>query len=132
MTALAGSVGLLASLVVSLPLASVVASLVVLVSGIGVTTPPATSLALSDYPHLAGTTSSLLGLTRYAFGGIAAPLVGLGGTVTAASLGMVALSVTVAAVAAFVVLVHANRHHQARCTGWPSSSSSTACLPSTA
>ncbi len=111
---LIGSLGLIASLVVPLPLTAVVACLVVLVSGIGVTTPPATSLALADYPHLAGTTSSLLGLTRCAFGGLAAPMVGLGGAVTAASLGTVTLIVTLAAAAAFVALVRAQRVHRTR------------------
>ena len=44
-----------------------VLSLLTMVSGVAVTTPPATSLALTGYPHMAGTASSLLGLARFAF-----------------------------------------------------------------
>ncbi|MEU2289148.1 hypothetical protein ABZ614_46005 [Streptomyces sp. NPDC013178] len=66
------------------------------------TTPPSTSLALAHYPEIAGTASSLLGMARFAFGGLAAPLVGLGGAGTAVPLGLV----TVAS-AALAAIVHA-------------------------
>ena len=69
-----------------------------MVSGVAVTTPPATSLALAGYPDIAGTASSFLGVARFAFGGLAAPLVGLGAgvaplalvTLAAAALGALA------------------------------------------
>jgi len=68
-----------------------------------VTTPPATSLALAGYPDIAGTASSFLGVARFAFGGLAAPLVGLGAgvaplalvTLAAAALGALAYAGTV-------------------------------------
>jgi DHA1 family bicyclomycin/chloramphenicol resistance-like MFS transporter len=70
-----------------------------MVSGVAATTPPTTSLAMAEYPHLAGTASSLLGLARYAFGALTAPLVGLGGADTALPLGLVTLaSVVLAAI----------------------------------
>ena len=75
----AGAGGLLATAAFQLPLVVVIASLLALVSGVAVTTPPATSLALAGYPEMAGTASSFLGVARFAFGGLAAPLVGLGG-----------------------------------------------------
>jgi len=75
---LAGAGGLLATAAWDLPLAAVVLSLLTMVSGVAVTTPPATSLALAGYPDIAGTASSFLGVARFAFGGLAAPLVGLG------------------------------------------------------
>ncbi|GHE07029.1 multidrug effflux MFS transporter [Klenkia taihuensis] len=78
----AGAAGLLATAALDLPLVAVIVSLLFLVSGVAVTTPPATSLALTGYPHIAGTASSFLGMARFAFGGIAAPLVGLGTGVT--------------------------------------------------
>lgn len=74
-----GAAGLLATAAAGLPLPVVLASLFLIVSGVAVTTPPATSLALSDYPEMSGTASSFLGVARFAFGGLAAPLVGLGG-----------------------------------------------------
>ena len=64
-------------------------------------TPPATCLALKGYPEVAGTASSLLGLARFAFGGIAAPLVGIGGAGNALPLGIVTLVSVAAAVACF-------------------------------
>jgi MFS transporter, DHA1 family, multidrug resistance protein len=57
---------------------------------VAVTSPPATSLALTDYPDIAGTASSLLGLARFAFGGLAAPLVGIAGANEALPFGVVA------------------------------------------
>lgn len=51
-----------------------------MVSGVAVTTPPTTSIALAGYPDVTGTASSFLGVARFAFSGFAAPLVGLGGT----------------------------------------------------
>ena len=62
----------------------------------------ASSLALAGYPDLAGTASSVLGLARYAFGGVAAPLVGLGGAGTAVPLGLVT---TVSAASAVIACV---------------------------
>lgn len=47
---------------VHLPLIAVILSLFTMVSGVAVTSPPATSLALANYPDIAGTASSLLGL----------------------------------------------------------------------
>jgi MFS transporter, DHA1 family, multidrug resistance protein len=100
---LAGAGGLLATATWHLPLAAVIVSLLTMVSGVAVTTPPATSLALADYPDIAGTASSFLGVARFAFGGLAAPLVGLGNgvaplalvTVTAAALGAVCFAGTI-------------------------------------
>jgi DHA1 family bicyclomycin/chloramphenicol resistance-like MFS transporter len=59
-------------------------------------------MALTGYPDNAGTASSFLGVARFAFGGLAAPLVGLGVgvaplalvTLTAAALGAVAFALT--------------------------------------
>src|SRR4051812_33453612 len=98
-----GAGGLLATATLHLPLAAVVLSLVTLVSGVAVTTPPTTSMALADYPHIAGTASSFLGVARFAFGGLAAPLVGLGAgvaplalvTLTTAALGALAYALAV-------------------------------------
>ena len=100
---LAGAGGLLATAAWHLPLAAVIVSLLTMASGVAVTTPPATSLALAGYPDIAGTASSFLGVARFAFGGLAAPLVGLGAgvtplalvTATAAALGAVCSAGTV-------------------------------------
>lgn len=99
----AGAAGLVAAAVLHLPLLAVVLSLLTMVSGVAVTTAPATSLALVGYPHIAGTAASLLGLARYAFGGLAAPLVGLGGPDTAMPLGVVTLASTTLAVITYAI-----------------------------
>jgi DHA1 family bicyclomycin/chloramphenicol resistance-like MFS transporter len=76
-----------------------------MVSGVAVTSPPATSLALANYPDIAGTASSLLGLARFAFGGLAAPLVGLGGADTAVPLGVVTVVSAALAVTAYTMTI---------------------------
>jgi DHA1 family bicyclomycin/chloramphenicol resistance-like MFS transporter len=104
----AGAAGVLATAIGHLPLAAVVVSLLTLVSGVAVTTPPTTSLALADYPDIAGTASSFLGVARFAFGGFAAPLVGLGGA-TAVPLGVVTIIATGLAVATYVANLRTSR-----------------------
>ncbi|MFF1382166.1 multidrug effflux MFS transporter [Arthrobacter sp. NPDC058288] len=95
--ALAGALGLLATAVLHLPLIAIILSLFTMVSGVAVTSPPATSLALRGYPDIAGTASSLLGLARFAFGGLAAPLVGIGGANDPVPFGVVAAAAAAAA-----------------------------------
>jgi len=100
----AGALGLLAAGLAGLPLAVVICSLLVMVSGAAVTTPPTTTLALADYPHIAGTASSLLGAARFAFGGVAAPLVGVAGAATMLPLGVVTATAAALAAVAFATL----------------------------
>jgi DHA1 family bicyclomycin/chloramphenicol resistance-like MFS transporter len=87
-----GALGLVAAGVAALPAQAVVVSLLVMVSGVAATVPPATTIALADQPHVAGTASSLLGAARFAFGGLSAPLVGLFGAPVLLPLGVVALA----------------------------------------
>ncbi len=101
----AGPGGLLATAVLHLPLIGIVLSLLTMVSGAAVTTPPAASLALANYPGMAGTASSLLGVARFGFGGLAAPLVGLGGAGTAVPLGLVTVVAAALAVVAYAATI---------------------------
>lgn len=95
----AGALGLLATGWFSLPLPVVLVSLFVLASGVAFASPSTTSLALADYPELAGTASAVLGCARFGLGGLAAPLVGLGGGEAVMPLGIVTvLSILLAAV----------------------------------
>jgi MFS transporter, DHA1 family, multidrug resistance protein len=100
----AGSAGVLLTATAHLPLAAMVLSLLTMVSGVAVTTPPSTSMALENYPEAAGSASSLLGLARFAFGGVTAPLVGLAGAGTAVPLGVVALGAALLGVGGYTVL----------------------------
>ena len=99
-----GALGLLAAGLFALPLAAVVVSLLVMVSGVAITTPPTTTLALADHPRMAGTASSLLGMARFAFGGVAAPFVGIAGAATMLPLGVVTVLSVALAVAAHATL----------------------------
>ncbi|MCF4121710.1 multidrug effflux MFS transporter [Antribacter sp. KLBMP9083] len=99
-----GALGLLAAGVIALPLWVVIVSLLALASGVAITSPPATTLALADYPQLAGTASSLLGMVRFGFGGVTAPLVGVAGAATILPLGVVSVVAVVLAGAAYLAL----------------------------
>ncbi|MFC6065953.1 multidrug effflux MFS transporter [Streptomyces ochraceiscleroticus] len=102
---LAGSGGLFVTALLQLPLPAMVVSLFLMVSGVATATPPATSLALAHYPDIAGTASSLLGLAQFAFGGLVAPLAGIGGPDTAVPLGVVTLVSAALATAVYVSLI---------------------------
>ncbi|MFE5672944.1 multidrug effflux MFS transporter [Agromyces sp. NPDC056523] len=103
-----GAAGLLASALLALPVAVVIVSLLTMVSGVAVTTPPTTTIALAGFPQIAGTAASLLGMARFAFGGFAAPLVGLAGAGTMLPLGIVTVA-GIALAAASVALLAARR-----------------------
>ena len=104
-----GALGLLIAGLAALPVAVVIVSLLMLVSGVAVTTPPTTTIALAGYPQMAGTASSLLGMARFAFGGAAAPLVGIAGAGTMLPLGIVTVA-AIALAAASVALLAVGRH----------------------
>lgn len=101
-----GALGLLVAGLTPMPLWVVIVSLFALSSGVAITAPPATTLAMSDYPQIAGTASSLLGMVRFGFGGIAAPFVGVAGALSILPLGLVTV-VSVALAAAALLLTRA-------------------------
>ncbi|MFC9335735.1 multidrug effflux MFS transporter [Arthrobacter sp. NPDC057009] len=102
--AMSGSLGLLATALSSPPLIGILVSLFVMVGGVAMASPPATSLALRDHPEIAGTASSMVGLSRFALGGLTAPLVGIGGPDTAVPFGIVAVASVSAAIACLGLL----------------------------
>ena len=60
--------------------------------------PNSTALALADQAKVAGTASALLGVIQFLVGGLAAPLVGLGGTGSAVPMAVVMFSLAAGAV----------------------------------
>jgi len=102
---LLGSAALAATVLLGLGLPYVLGALFVMVSAIGLILPTASALALADYPHQAGTASSLLGLGQYVCGALAAPLVGIAGEDTAVPLGLVCLGASAAAAAVYLLVV---------------------------
>ncbi|MGW2094604.1 multidrug effflux MFS transporter [Promicromonospora sukumoe] len=104
-----GALGLLGAGLTAVPLWVVVVSLLALASGVALTSPPATTLALAGYPRLAGTASSLLGMVRFGFGGVTAPLVGIAGAATILPLGVVTTASVALALGAFLLLAQRSR-----------------------
>lgn len=99
-----GAAGLLLAGIAPMPLPVVIVSLFTLASGVAISSPPATTLALAEYPQIAGTASSLLGMVRFGFGGFAAPLVGVAGATSILPLGLVTVTSVALAGAAFLIL----------------------------
>lgn len=99
-----GALGLLAAGVREMPLWVVIVSLFALAGGVATTSPPAMTQALAEYPQMAGTASSLLGMVRFGFGGVAAPLVGIAGATSILPLGVVTVTAVLLAGAAYVLL----------------------------
>ena len=77
--------------------------LFVVVASVGLVIPNATALAMTDYPHAAGSASALLGASQFAFGAAAAPLVGIAGRATAAPMAVAMALFGAGAVAAVTV-----------------------------
>lgn len=100
-----GALGLLLAGLTPMPLWVVIVALFALSSGVAITAPPATTLALSDYPQMAGTASSLLGMVRFGFGGIAAPFVGIAGALSILPLGITTVTTVLLAATACLLLV---------------------------
>lgn len=99
-----GAVILMAAVVLDLGLPVVIAGFFFVVSSVGITSATTTSLALQDQGGSAGSASALLGMLSFVFGGIAAPLVGLGGEGTALPLAIVILALVAAAFVSFRIL----------------------------
>ncbi len=100
-----GATALLITVISGLPLGALIGALVIMVCAVGLIFPTANALAMADYPDLAGTASSLQGLSQFVFGAVAAPLVGIAGEQTALPLGIVATSVSLCAMTSFASLV---------------------------
>ena len=102
---LVGAVAVLGTVISRLPLPVLIGALLVMVSAVGLIFPTANALAMADYPDLAGTASSLQGLSQFVFGAVAAPFVGIAGEHTAVPLGIVTTTVSLCAMASFAGLV---------------------------
>ncbi len=101
----AGTTAGLALLVVVLldeGLAAILPCLFVAVASLGLVIPNATALALTPFPHIAGSASALIGVTQFAFGAVAAPLVGAFGESTAVPMAVAMAAFGVLAAALFL------------------------------
>ena len=76
----------------------VIACTFVVMSSLSFVMPNATALALAEHGRVAGTASALLGVTQFLIGGLAAPLVGIGGTASAVPMAIVMFTLASGAV----------------------------------
>ena len=97
-----GGIGVFVATVGGLGLFALLVPLFLVAASVGMVTPNATALALAEHPNAAGTASAFLGILQFLVGGLAAPLVGIGGT--AVAMGVVIGTLDVAALIAFAVL----------------------------
>lgn len=77
--ACAGAAALLLAVAFDLGVVAVCVALFAVVSAVGLVSPNATALALTDHPEVAGSAAALLGLMQFVVGAAAAPLVGVAG-----------------------------------------------------
>ena len=84
----------------------------VIVAGMGVILPDLTALALSLHPDVAGTAAAYFGGLRLGLGALAMPLIGIGGTVTATSMGLLMAASALAALVLFAVTARRARDQQ--------------------
>lgn len=89
---------LLAVTTIDLGVWPVIACTFVVMSTLSFVMPNSTALALAEHGAVAGTASALLGVTQFLIGGLAAPLVGIGGTGSAVPMAVVMLSLAAGAV----------------------------------
>lgn len=107
-----GGLGVLAAAVFSLPLAGLLVPLVLLVASIGMVMPNASSLAMAEHPHNAGAASALLGVLQFVIGGLATPLVGIGGASSAIPMGLVMACFGAASLVIFLTMTRAVPSHE--------------------
>lgn len=86
-------------------LPGVLVPLFVVLGAAGLAIPNTPSLALNRHGEAAGTASALLGFTQFGIGAAVAPLVGLAGSTTATSMGVVMLGVTALALVLLLSVV---------------------------
>lgn len=79
------------------------------ISSVGVVSTSGMTLALRNHGRNAGSAAALLGLLSFIIGGIAAPLVGLGGEATALPLGIVIAACELCAVLCYIGMVRRKR-----------------------
>jgi DHA1 family bicyclomycin/chloramphenicol resistance-like MFS transporter len=79
--ALAGAFALLAVALTGLGgIPAAIGSIIIMVFGVGMSLPLASSITMGGYPERADAASALLGLLQFSMGGLVAPVVGVLGT----------------------------------------------------
>jgi DHA1 family bicyclomycin/chloramphenicol resistance-like MFS transporter len=97
---------LVLAIVLDLGVVAVCLALFLVVSAVGLVSPNATALALTEHPETAGSASALLGLLQFVVGAVAAPLVGVAGADDALPMAITIAVLASAALGQFVLLTH--------------------------
>ncbi|MEF3302423.1 multidrug effflux MFS transporter [Paenibacillus sp. GYB003] len=100
-----GGTALLLAIMADAGLFGILVPLFFVVSSVGVVNTASFSLAMRDQADSAGSASALLGVMMFLFGGIVAPLVGLGGEDTALPMGLVIAAGDLGALAVYVCMI---------------------------
>lgn len=103
--AFVGGLLLLAAILLSANLVTVLIAFFLIVSSVGIVTTTGFSLAMHKYGEVAGSASALLGVLSFVLGGLAAPLSGLGGNHSALPLGIVIAIAQLAALLSYIFLL---------------------------
>jgi len=103
--ALSGALFLLTAVMTGMGLPAVLVALFMVVSSVGVVNTTGFSLAMEKHGKAAGSAAAVQGVLGFLFGGLAAPLVGLGGEHTAVPLGMVIAGLCLGAMLCYLTLV---------------------------
>lgn len=98
-----GAVAFLTAVLAGFGLPVVLPALFLVVASFGLLHPNISALALSGSARTAGSASALLGLGQYAFGGVTAPLVGLGGAGSAWLMATIIVTCAALAIITFTV-----------------------------
>lgn len=106
----AGGLTLLGARLAGAGLPVVLVALSLVVGGMGLVFPNATTLALTDHGATAGSASALLGLAQFAAGAVAAPLVGLGPDHSVSMAVLIAVVTTASVAAALMSTRRPSRH----------------------
>ncbi|WP_026074592.1 multidrug effflux MFS transporter [Brevibacillus massiliensis] len=99
-----GGIALLVVILIHAGLYAILFSLFIVVSSVGIVTTTGFSLAMQNQGRSAGSASALLGVLSFIFGGLVAPLVGLGGSETAVPMGIVIASAEICSILCFFTL----------------------------
>lgn len=100
-----GGILLLIMIVIGGGLYSVLLPLFVVVSSVGIVGTSSFSLAMQDQAKAAGSAAALIGVLSFIFGGLMAPIVGIGGSYTALPMGITIAITEGAAVLSYFFLV---------------------------
>lgn len=112
LTAALGGTSLLIAILAEGNLISVLIPLFLVVSSVGLVNTASFALAMANQEKSAGSASALIGVMTFLFGGIVAPLVGLGGEGTAVPMGIVIACADLGALVIYFLMVSRGRKRQ--------------------